>query len=143
MIITKTFSFDMAHMLDGHDGKCNNLHGHTYQLKVALQGNVCQTGAKSGMIRDYGDIKQCVKMTILDFFDHAFVYDETREIERQIATLLANDGRKIYRLTKRTTAENISQVIFRLLKSHMPELTYIELFETQSSSCIYGEVDEK
>ena len=27
--IAKEFSFDIAHMLDGHDGKCRNLHGHT------------------------------------------------------------------------------------------------------------------
>ena len=28
----KQFTFDMAHMLDWHDGTCQNLHGHTYIL---------------------------------------------------------------------------------------------------------------
>ena len=34
--IAKEFNFDMAHMLDGHDGKCKNLHGHTYKLQVEV-----------------------------------------------------------------------------------------------------------
>ncbi len=44
--IAKEFSFDMAHMLDGHDGKCQNLHGHTYKLQVEVAGELFQEGAK-------------------------------------------------------------------------------------------------
>ena len=37
--VSKEFSFDMAHLLDGHDGKCQNLHGHTYKLQVVNNGS--------------------------------------------------------------------------------------------------------
>lgn len=42
----KEFTFDMAHMLDGHDGKCQNLHGHTYILQVEISGSLKESGAK-------------------------------------------------------------------------------------------------
>lgn len=44
----KQFTFDMAHMLDGHDGKCQNLHGHTYILQVEIMGELYESGAKKG-----------------------------------------------------------------------------------------------
>ena len=50
--IAKEFSFDMAHMLDGHDGKCKNLHGHTYKLQVEVSGKLVAEGAKRGMVVD-------------------------------------------------------------------------------------------
>ena len=73
--IAKEFSFDMAHMLDGHDGKCKNLHGHTYKLQVEVAGELVAEGAKRGMVMDYADLKTIVKTHILDPMDHAFIYD--------------------------------------------------------------------
>lgn len=45
--VSKEFSFDMAHLLDGHDGKCQNLHGHTYKLQVEITGHLITHGAKN------------------------------------------------------------------------------------------------
>ena len=73
--IAKEFNFDMAHMLDGHDGKCKNLHGHTYKLQVEVAGELVADGAKRGMVMDYADLKAIVKTHILDPMDHAFIYD--------------------------------------------------------------------
>lgn len=36
----------MAYLLDGHDGKCQNLHGHTYKLQVEISGDLYESGAK-------------------------------------------------------------------------------------------------
>ena len=36
--ITKIFSFETAHVLYGYDGKCKNVHGHSYKLFVTLKG---------------------------------------------------------------------------------------------------------
>ena len=30
--ITKQFSFETGHALYGYDGKCKNVHGHSYRL---------------------------------------------------------------------------------------------------------------
>ena len=31
---TKIFTIDCAHKLDWHQGKCQNLHGHTYKIEL-------------------------------------------------------------------------------------------------------------
>jgi len=76
--VTKIFSFDMAHALDGYDGLCKNIHGHTYHLRVTIAGNVRdQKGhPKNGLVMDFGDLKKIVKAEILDKFDHSLVLME-------------------------------------------------------------------
>ena len=36
--ITKKFSFETGHALYGYDGKCKNVHGHSYRLDVTVIG---------------------------------------------------------------------------------------------------------
>jgi 6-pyruvoyltetrahydropterin/6-carboxytetrahydropterin synthase len=36
--ITKQFSFETGHALYGYDGKCKNVHGHSYKLSVTVIG---------------------------------------------------------------------------------------------------------
>ena len=44
MKITKEITFDSAHMLSNYNGKCNNLHGHTYKLQIEVEGDVTFNG---------------------------------------------------------------------------------------------------
>ena len=37
--ITKKFTFEAGHALYGHNGKCKNIHGHSYKLSVTVLGN--------------------------------------------------------------------------------------------------------
>lgn len=73
--ISKEFSFEMAHALDGYDGLCRNIHGHSYVLTVTVSGEpITDTAStKLGMVMDFGDLKSVVKKVIVDRFDHAFV----------------------------------------------------------------------
>ena len=74
MEIFKEFTFDAAHWLpnvrDGH--KCANLHGHTYRVVVAVEG---QVDAYTGFVLDFGDLKDAVKQTI-DWLDHSCLNDK-------------------------------------------------------------------
>lgn len=88
MKITKIFTFDSSHMLDGHDGKCQNLHGHTYKLEITVSDGIIKGGAKDGMVMDFTDLKAIVKQHITDPFDHAFIYHGGNSRECQIAALL-------------------------------------------------------
>ena len=36
--LTKEFSFEAAHALDGYDGPCREIHGHSYRLFVTVRG---------------------------------------------------------------------------------------------------------
>lgn len=136
--IAKEFSFDMAHMLDGHDGKCQNLHGHTYKLQVEVTGELVESGAKSGMVIDFSDLKAVVKHEILDKMDHAFIFDSTSERECQVAELLTSLNSKNFGIPMRTTAENMAKYMFdRLQEAGLP-VSLIRLWETPTSYCEYS-----
>lgn len=136
--IAKEFSFDMAHMLDGHDGKCQNLHGHTYKLQVEVTGDLYESGAKRGMVMDYSDLKVIVKCHILDPMDHAFIYDLHNERESQVAQLLINLKSKVYGIPSRTTAEEMAKYMFEKLEKVGLPVSLIRLWETPTSYCEYS-----
>ncbi|EGV06367.1 queuosine biosynthesis protein QueD [Haemophilus pittmaniae HK 85] len=138
--VSKEFSFDMAHLLDGHDGKCQNLHGHTYKLQVEVAGDLLVDGAKKSMVMDFSDLKVVVKKAILDPMDHAFIYDQTSERESKIAMLLQELQSKTFGVNFRTTAEEMARFIFQRLKydEKLP-ISAIRLWETPTSFCEYGE----
>ncbi|WP_301098573.1 6-carboxytetrahydropterin synthase QueD [Otariodibacter sp.] len=136
--IAKEFSFDMAHMLDGHDGKCKNLHGHTYKLQVEISGDLYVEGPKSGMVMDYADLKASVNEHILNHMDHAFIYDSTNERESQVATLLNDLNSKTFAIPYRTTAENMAKYMFDTLKTAGLPVSLIRLWETPTSYCEYS-----
>lgn len=137
--ISKEFSFDMAHMLDKHDGKCKNLHGHTYKLQIELCAPLLTEQAKRGMVMDYSDLKQMVNQLILAPMDHAFIFDQTSEKECKIADLLQQLDSKVFALPYRTTAEHISQFIFQRLKQAELPISAVRLWETPNAYCEYTE----
>lgn len=138
--VAKEFSFDMAHLLDGHDGKCKNLHGHTYKLQVIVSGETENNGAKKGMVIDFADLKRAVNELIISPMDHAFIYDQSSERETKIAQLLQQLNSKTFALPMRSTAENLAQFIFQRLQENVGfHLHSIRLWETPTSFAEYGE----
>lgn len=137
MKITKIFTFDSSHMLDGHDGKCQNLHGHTYKLEITVSDGLIQGGAKDGMVMDFTDLKAIVKQQIIDPFDHAFIYDGSNERESRIAALLEEWDMKTLRLNRRTTAEHMSIEMYGRLKKAGVNVCSVKLWETPTSCAEY------
>ena len=137
MKISKIFTFDASHMLDGHDGKCQNLHGHTYQLEVTVASILISEGAKAGMVMDFADLKTWVKQTILEPFDHAFLYHGNNERESQIAALLESWQMKTLRLNQRTTAEHLAIEMYHRLQAVGVPVCRIKLWETPTSYAEY------
>jgi len=69
--ITKIFTFDSAHHLMDYEGKCKNIHGHTYKLEVTLKGPV----EKSGMVIDFHDMDRIVEDEVISYVDHKYLND--------------------------------------------------------------------
>ena len=69
--ITKQFSFETGHALYGYDGKCKNVHGHSYRLDVTVIGVPItdNTNVKFGMVIDFSDLKKIVKEEIVNVFE--------------------------------------------------------------------------
>jgi len=71
MFVTKEFTFDSAHFLPNYQGKCEDMHGHTYRLQVTVDGPV----DKDGLVIDFALLKQIVKKKVLDKLDHKLIND--------------------------------------------------------------------
>ena len=69
MTIIKRFKFDSAHFLPGHP-KCGNIHGHTWVLKVSLEG---EPRMDNGMVIDFHLVKDVVNEKIINRLDHRFL----------------------------------------------------------------------
>jgi 6-pyruvoyltetrahydropterin/6-carboxytetrahydropterin synthase len=70
--ICKSYTFEAAHQLPWHDGKCARLHGHSYKLEVEVTGPIQGDTGKpdSGMVMDFQSISDVVKPIIDGLLDH-------------------------------------------------------------------------
>lgn len=71
MLVSKDFSFASAHFLTKYYGKCENMHGHNYKLRVTVEGDV----QSNGLVIDFVVLKRIVKKHILNIIDHKLLND--------------------------------------------------------------------
>lgn len=95
MFLSKEFVFDAAHNLIHYHGKCEKLHGHTYRLKITLEG---QPDAE-GMIMDFIELSKIVKENIISILDHSYINDIISQPSAENIALWVWD--KIENLVKR------------------------------------------
>ena len=118
-------SFAAAHYLKNYHGKCENLHGHNYKVRVYVKGRELDPG---GMLLDFGMLKKILKK-ILEEFDHKNLNDVPFFLERD------------------PSAELIAYYIFQLIKEELPNagrdctLNRVEVFETEKNLAYYEEED--
>lgn len=115
MVIYKKFAFDSAHFLpnvpEGH--KCKNMHGHTYNLTVYLDGDL---DTELQWVMDFKELKDVVK-PVIDRIDHQ----------------LLNDIEGL----ENPTAERIVVWIWEQIQPKLPLLSKLELNETPTSGAVY------
>lgn len=73
--IAKILTFDAAHSLPDHLGKCRNVHGHTYTVEVTVEGPVKSGGHTDGMIMDFADLSSRAAELVVDPLDHRYLND--------------------------------------------------------------------
>jgi 6-pyruvoyltetrahydropterin/6-carboxytetrahydropterin synthase len=137
MLITKEFSFEMAHALEEHDGACSRVHGHSYRLWITVGGTPLADSAspKQGMVVDFGDLKQIVSREILARFDHAFVVRRTGANSALVDAMAAHyEG--VVVVDWQPTSENLVAHFVDLLTPRLPQgvtLRAVRLSETATS----------
>lgn len=135
--ITKMFSFETGHALYGYDGKCRNVHGHSYKLSVTVIGQPIgdNENVKFGMVIDFGDLKKIVKEEIVDVFDHATVFNKnTPHVE--LAKELSDRGHSVLLVDYQPTSEMMVIDFAAKIKARLPEnikLHSLKLQETDTS----------
>ncbi len=128
--VTKTIKFDAAHVLTNHQGLCKNLHGHTYRVDVSV--TQAEDDA-SDMVIDFKDLKHIAAEVVCERFDHAFIYNTKSEGEREIAAVVERHGMRTVAIPFRSTAENLAKLFFGELKSRIPGLSSVKVWETADS----------
>lgn len=116
--ITKEFRFEAAHKLNNHDGKCARLHGHSWKMRVILEGaSVEKEGPKKGMLMDFSEVSKIVNPLLEEKLDHYYLND-TLKLENP-------------------TSEAIAQWLYNQLVPKLTKLVAIEVDETCTCSCRY------
>ncbi|MFD0799592.1 6-pyruvoyl tetrahydropterin synthase family protein [Maribacter chungangensis] len=135
--ITKQFNFETGHALYGYDGKCRNVHGHSYKLSVTVIGQpITDTShVKLGMVIDFTDLKKIVKEEIVNKFDHATVFNKnTPHVD--LAKELTDRGHNVILADYQPTSENMVIDFSKKITDRLPEnikLHSLKLQETDTS----------
>jgi len=109
--VTRAFRFEAAHQLPWHDGKCRNLHGHSYRLEVTVAGPVGPTG----VVVDFAELRDAVEREVIERYDHTYLNDlmdnPTAElIAQEIWKVLAAGGLAVARIRLWETADSMVEV---------------------------------
>ena len=135
--ITKQFSFETGHALHGYDGKCKNIHGHSYRLDVTVIGKPVadESNPKCGMVIDFSDLKKIAKDEIVDVFDHATVFNKNTP-HLELAMMLKSKGHNVLLVDYQPTTEMMVIDFAEKIKKRLPnniKLHAIKLQETATS----------
>ncbi len=138
--ITKQFSFETGHALYGYDGKCRNVHGHSYKLAVTVIGKPItdSNNVKFGMVIDFTDLKKIVKEEIVNVFDHATVFNKnTPHIE--LAKELKDRGHNVLLVDYQPTSEMMIIDFAEKIKKRLPNNVKLNSLKLQETDTSYAE----
>jgi 6-pyruvoyltetrahydropterin/6-carboxytetrahydropterin synthase len=107
--------FDSAHFLPDYDGKCKNIHGHTWHMTAGFRyESLYKEGPKTGMGQDFTVLKS-----------------QWKSIEQRL------DHTNINVFVDPPTAENIARWIFGEWKVMNSSIVWIEIWETEGAGVRY------
>jgi 6-pyruvoyltetrahydropterin/6-carboxytetrahydropterin synthase len=113
-------TFAAGHALRNYKGKCENVHGHNFRVRVVIEGERLD---ETGLLVDFIDVKDAMR-AIIDRLDHVFLND-----------IPPFD-------VKNPSAENIAEYFFeemtRGLKSSVPvRVREVKVWETDIQSATF------
>jgi 6-pyruvoyltetrahydropterin/6-carboxytetrahydropterin synthase len=136
--VCRSLKFCAGHRLLNHQGKCRNLHGHNYVVKVALSAPKLDA---IGMIVDFSFINETVGAWIESYWDHGFiVWDRDDEAIRACELV---SGQKLFKMGSNPSAENMAAyllevVVPKCLEGTALTVEWIEVRETPTGSAVAG-----
>jgi 6-pyruvoyltetrahydropterin/6-carboxytetrahydropterin synthase len=114
-------TFAAGHALRGYKGKCENIHGHNYRVRVTLSGQQLDS---VGLLYDFVHLKKVIQEVIRSL-DHRFLNDFS-------PFDVVNPS-----------AENIARHIYEETAKQLPEapngagITSITVWETDTTAATY------
>jgi 6-pyruvoyltetrahydropterin/6-carboxytetrahydropterin synthase len=116
--LKKRFTFEAAHYLPHHQGKCQRMHGHSWVGWVEVESDELQaTGPGTGMVIDFSSVADAVKPLVDQFLDH-YLLNESLGMESP-------------------TSEAVAVWVFGRLAEHGLPVSAVTIEETCTNVCIY------
>src|SRR5438874_13258438 len=69
--ISVDYTFAAGHALRNYRGKCENVHGHNYKLRVSVEGAELDS---TGLLIDFIDVRAAIR-ALVERLDHQFLND--------------------------------------------------------------------
>jgi len=118
--VTVEQTFAAGHALRNYRGKCENVHGHNYRVRVTVAGDRLD---ETGLLVDFCDVNRLIG-GVVEYLDHQFI----------------NDLAPFDRLNP--SAENIAKYFYDrvsagLTSSVAARVSQVQIFETDTSAAIY------
>jgi 6-pyruvoyltetrahydropterin/6-carboxytetrahydropterin synthase len=120
VLVSKEFTFDASHHLHNYEGKCKNLHGHTYKVIFGISGYVDDRG----LMIDFGDIKDIWKSEIEIYLDHRYLNETLPPMNTTAENIVVWIYEKMLEALK--TEENLK-------KYKGARVEFVRLYETPTS----------
>ena len=127
VLLTREWTFDSAHRLMHHPGKCSRLHGHTWRVIATVSG---EPNPSSGMVVDFAIIDAALKPTI-DYYDHRcflnqddplLLYRDTTYTEEGDVHSFLSERDDIIMWVGEPTAESIAEALYSKLRFNLDTL---------------------
>ncbi|MGH9404256.1 MAG: 6-carboxytetrahydropterin synthase QueD [Terriglobia bacterium] len=117
--VSVDYTFSAGHALRNYKGKCENVHGHNYRVRVTVEGEDLNA---AGLLVDFAELKSGIR-SVVDRLDHQFL----------------NDLTPFDRLNP--SAENLAKHVSQGVESHLAgwgvRLQSVTVWETDGSSATY------
>ncbi len=111
-------SFSAAHNLRNYRGKCENLHGHNWNIEAVFAYKLL---GKDGMAVDFKEARSLLK-SVLEKFDHSYLNEKS-------AFKSLNP-----------TSENMARLIYDGIKKANKRIYSVSVWENESSCATYRAV---
>ena len=112
-------SFAAGHALRDYHGKCENVHGHNYKVRITVAGERLDS---TGLLVDFVEVKRLMG-AVIEYLDHRFI----------------NDLSPFDQINP--SAENIAKYFYERvhegLSDDVVRISEVKVWETDTSSAVY------
>lgn len=161
--ISKEIELDCGHRVPLHQSKCKNLHGHRYTVQLTISGPLVEAGAESGMVKDFGFLKEILMKVVHDPYDHKLILQFSDPLadclcdslnllairagitdDVHTGTCVAEiggfEGIRIILISRPPTAENLARMWGEACRAKLPTgvtMSTLTVYETPTSIATY------
>jgi 6-pyruvoyltetrahydropterin/6-carboxytetrahydropterin synthase len=163
--ITRTIEIDAGHRVPDHQSKCQHIHGHRFKIELGISAEKLRaSGPESGMITDFGIMKQVLMSSVhstcdhrlmlyiedplLQYFIHSDRYNRFKDLFEQSPSYIKTAATKLSPTIELVvcsfipTAENLAEAWYKDMSPGIEKAIgqppdYVCVWETPNSTAKY------